>query len=129
MSRLYKDGLRLKLVLNKRERKTLTHIRDRSSKPYQRERAAALLKIANGLSPHRVGLSGLLRKRDPDTVYSWVYAFSALGFLSLSHAPRRLKSSLTQAYKQQLEKTIIQQSPKDYSFSRSRWTLSCPFRQ
>ena len=32
MSRLYKDGLRLKLVLNKRERKTLTHIRDHSSK-------------------------------------------------------------------------------------------------
>jgi len=41
MSRLYKDGLRLRLVLNKRERKTLTHILNRSDKPYQRERAAA----------------------------------------------------------------------------------------
>ena len=104
MSRLYKDGLRLKLVLNKRERKTLTHIRDRSSKPYQREHAAALLKVADGFSPHCVALSGLLRKRDPDTVYSWVYAFDAFGFLSLSHAPRRLKASLTQVEKQQLEK-------------------------
>jgi hypothetical protein len=63
MSRLYnppqpprggvnKDGLRLKLVLNKRERKTLTHILTRSKKPYQRERAAGLLKVADGISPH-----------------------------------------------------------------------------
>jgi len=123
MSRLYKDGLRLKLLLNKRERKTLRNIRDRSSKPYQRERAAALLKVADGISPHCVALSGLLRKRDPDTVYGWVYAFSAFGLKSLSHAPRRLKGSLTQAYKQQLEKAITQQSPQNYSFSRSRWTL------
>jgi len=35
MSRLYKDGLRLKLVLNKRERKTLTHIRNLSKKQNQ----------------------------------------------------------------------------------------------
>lgn len=123
MSRLYKDGLRLKLVLNKRERKTLTHIRARSDKAYQRERAAALLKISDGISPHCVALSGLLRQRDPDTVYRWVYAFDACGFLSLPHAPRRLKDSLTPVEKKQLEKAITQQSPQDYSFSRSRWTL------
>jgi transposase len=110
-------------VLNKRERKTLTHIRNLSKKPYQLKRASALLKVTDGMSPHAVALSGLLRKRDPDTVYGWVYAFDALGFLSLSHAPRRGKASLTQSEQQQLEKTIIQQSPQDYSFSRSHWTL------
>jgi transposase len=71
-----------------------------------------------------VALSGLLRKRDPDTVYRWVYAFDAMGIKSLSHAPRRGKASLT-IEKQQLEKAITQQSPQDYSLSRSRWTLFC----
>jgi transposase len=64
-----------------------------------------------------------LRQRDPDTVYRWVYAFDALGIKSLSHAKRRRKDSLTQDEKEQLHKTITQQSPQDFSFSRSRWTL------
>ena len=51
MSQLHKEGNRLRLVLNKRERKTLTHILNRSDKPYKRARAAALLKIAHGMSP------------------------------------------------------------------------------
>jgi hypothetical protein len=90
-------------VLNKHERKTLTHIRNLSSKPYQRERAAALIKIADRMSPHGVALSGLLRQRDPDTVYRWVYAFDACGIKSLSHAPRRGKDSLTQDEQEQLQ--------------------------
>lgn len=123
MSRLYKEGIRLRLVLNKREKKTLTHIRNRSEKPYKRERAAALLKVADGMSPHAVALHGLLRKRDPDTVYGWVSAFAALGIKSLSHAPRKRKDSLTQDEKEELSKTITEKSPKDFSIPRSRWTL------
>jgi len=123
MSRLYKDGLRLRLVLNKRERKTLTHILNRSSKPYQRERAAALLKIALGISPHAVARHGLLRKRDPDTVYHWVRAFCSSGIKSLSHAPRRGKDSLRPDEQEQLEKTITEKSPLSFSLHRSRWTL------
>lgn len=123
MSRLYKDGVRLKLVLNKRERKTLTHILNRSSKPYQRERAAALLKVADGMSPHAVAHNGLLKKRDPDTVYGWVKAFDSLGIKSLSHAVRRGKPSLTQGEEEQLIETITEKSPLDFSINRSRWTL------
>jgi len=123
MSRLYKDGIRLRLVLNKREKKTLAHIRNLSSRPYQRERAAALLKVSEGISPHAVALRGLLRQRDPDTVYSWVYSFSALGIKSLSHAPRKRKASLTPNEKEQLSKTITEKSPQDFSLNPSRWTL------
>lgn len=109
--------------MNKRERKSLTHILNRSNRPYQRERAAALLKIAAGMSPHAVALTGLLRQRDPDTVYGWVHAFDADGIKSLSHAQRHLKDSLMPDEKEQLHQTITEQSPQDFSFSRSRWTL------
>jgi hypothetical protein len=43
----------------------------RDPKPYRRERATALLKIAAGQPAAVVARSGLLRPRDPDTVYSW----------------------------------------------------------
>lgn len=53
----------------------LTRIRDHDPRPYLRERAAALLKIAGGMSPHAVALSGLLKPREPDTVYIWLNDF------------------------------------------------------
>jgi hypothetical protein len=54
---------------SKNERKRLTWHRDHDPKPYVRERSAAMLKIADGQSPHAVALCGLLKPRDPDTVY------------------------------------------------------------
>jgi transposase len=65
----------------------------------------------------------LLKQRDPDTVYGWVYAFDAVGIKSLSHAPRKRKASLTQAEREQLRETITEKSPQDFSLSGSRWTL------
>lgn len=60
------------LVLSAQERQTLIWSRDREPRPYLREQAAALLKIADGQSPHAVARQGLLRCRDPDTVYGWL---------------------------------------------------------
>ncbi|MBK7217548.1 MAG: hypothetical protein IPH95_10955 [Candidatus Promineofilum sp.] len=37
-----------------------------------REKAAALLKVAAGQSPHAVAKQGVLKTRDPDTVYRWL---------------------------------------------------------
>ena len=54
-------------------------MRDRAEKPYLRERAAALLKIAAGQSPHAVAQAGLLRPRQPDTVYEWLNRYEATG--------------------------------------------------
>src|SRR2546425_255532 len=65
------------IVLTPQERQALLDLRDHASKPYQRERAAALLKVADGLPAARVAREGLLRPRQPDTVYDWVKRFHA----------------------------------------------------
>jgi hypothetical protein len=53
----------------------LIRTRDHDPRPYLRERAAALLKIAAGMSPHAVARTGLLKPREPDTVYTWLNDF------------------------------------------------------
>ena len=60
------------LTLSEEERTYLLDLRDHSPLPYLRERAAALLKIADGMRPAVVARSGLLRPRHPDTVYGWL---------------------------------------------------------
>jgi hypothetical protein len=57
--------------------------RDTGPKPYQRERAAALLKIAAGASATIVARRGLLRPRRPETVWQWVQRFTAHGVAGL----------------------------------------------
>ena len=52
-------------------------------RPYLRERAAAILKVAAGQSPRQVALHGLLRERDPDTVYAWLDRYLAEGLPGL----------------------------------------------
>lgn len=123
MCQLYKDKNRLKLKLNAKERKTLTHIRDRDPKPYKRERTAALLKTAAGQSPHEVALSGLLKPRDPDTVYSWVKEFAQHGIKSLTHKERKKKEGVTKEQKQQLGKILTKKTPQDYGSFQCRWSL------
>ena len=45
---------RRQLVLSETERRELVQLRDHARQPYQRERAAALLKIADGMPAARV---------------------------------------------------------------------------
>ena len=52
-------------------KQVLLEHRDRH-RPDVREKAAALLKIAEGASAYRVATSGLLKRRKPDTVYNWL---------------------------------------------------------
>ena len=65
------------LSLSTTERAELEELRDHDPRPYVRERCAALLKIADGESPHHVALHGLLKARDPDSVYSWLDRYLA----------------------------------------------------
>jgi len=60
------------LALADGERAELLDHRDHDPRPYVRERCAALLKIADGNAPYAVAHAGLLRQRDPDTVYAWL---------------------------------------------------------
>ena len=65
------------------QREELVGHRDRHQRPAVREKAAALLKIAEGASPHWVAKSGLLKPRDPDTVYGWLQIYLDEGFKGL----------------------------------------------
>jgi hypothetical protein len=73
----------LTIVLEPKQQRELEHTRDRDKKPYLRERAAALLKIADGKSARQVALDGLLKPRDPDSVYSWVHRYETEGLKGL----------------------------------------------
>ena len=70
---------RRRLSLTRAQRADLEYHRDHDPRPYVRERSAALVKIADGMSPHAVAQRGLLRLRDPDTVYGWLNAYEAAG--------------------------------------------------
>lgn len=60
------------LILDEPSRLALEKMRDRHAKPYMRERAADLLKIAGGMAPARVAQEGLLKPRDGGAVYTWL---------------------------------------------------------
>lgn len=69
----------LKIELSLEQKYELEQARDRHPKAYIRERCAAILKIASGQSGHQVALSGLYKKRAPDTIYSWLHRYQAAG--------------------------------------------------
>ena len=77
------------LVLSPEDRTALERQRNTAPKPFQRERAAALLKVADGLSPAWVARHGLLRPHKRTTVYTWVRRFRLEGLASLSIRPGR----------------------------------------
>lgn len=77
------------LELTAEERASLEQIRDRDQRAYLRERAAALLKIADGQAPYRVALQGLLKPRHPETVYGWLNHYLATRSVKVRPACRR----------------------------------------
>jgi transposase len=77
----------LKIKSHKAYKRLVWH-RDHDPKPYIRERCAAILKIAEGHVPYAVARSGLLKWRDPDTVYGWLNAYEADGFDGLVARPQ-----------------------------------------
>ncbi len=83
---------RIVLCLTTEERRELEHIRDRHKKPYMRERASALLQIADGRSALSVARDGVLKNRDPDTVYDWVHRYQLSGCDGLVQRARRSRS-------------------------------------
>lgn len=67
----------IQLDLSQAQRQALEAMRDRSPHAYLRERAAAILKIADGASGRQVATEGLLKRRKADTVYEWVQRYRA----------------------------------------------------
>lgn len=81
--------MRRTLTLTAQQRAELERLRNRAPKAYLRERAAALLKIADGAIPSRVARDGLLRSHHPDTIYDWLNRFEHDGIAGLTIRPGR----------------------------------------
>ena len=69
----------LKLELSEEQRRELEQLRDHHPLQYMQERAAAILKIADGASGLQVARSMLNHVRWQDTVYDWVKRYRAEG--------------------------------------------------
>ncbi len=76
-------AIRRTLRLKTREQRELAHYRDHDGRPYVRERCSAVLKVAAGEAPHAVARQGVLKPRDPDTLYGWVTAYEEEGVAGL----------------------------------------------
>lgn len=76
------------LTLTPEQRAELEATRAHDQRPYLRERAAALLKVADGWSGRQVALHGLLTRRKPDTLYRWLDAYAHGGLPGLVQRPR-----------------------------------------
>ena len=69
--------------LTARQRAELARVRDTDPKPYVRERAAAILKVASGDAVYQVAETGLFRRRCPETVADWIARFQQGGIAGL----------------------------------------------
>jgi transposase len=118
------------LQLTDEQRAELHQAMLRDPKAYIRERAAALLKIAAGESPHAVALTGLYHSRDPDTVYTWLNRYEADGVSGLVIRPGRgRKPAYHQVYPtadaaKEAVLHLVRRDPRQFEEPRSRWTLA-----
>ena len=61
----------------------LTNLSKHSPKPYLRERASAILKLAAGQTVSQIASTGLLQKRYYETVSDWFHRFQSDGIKGL----------------------------------------------
>ncbi len=71
------------LSLGEAERVTLEEMSKHHPKGYMRERASAVLKVANGLSIRQVAEIGCLKRREWETVAKWVKDYEQKGLRGL----------------------------------------------
>lgn len=128
----------LRLTLTPEQRRTLEDMRDHHAKSYLRERAACLLKIADGESARQVALHGLLKRRRPETVCSWVRRYQEEGLAGLMIKPGRgRKPAFFPRYADEKEAgpailDVVRHAPELFDVKQSRWTLkaiaqACPW--
>lgn len=63
------------VVLSQEQRQELSWVRDHHPLAYMRVKAAALLKVADGLPISQVAQSGLLKAVDRHTVKDWIVRY------------------------------------------------------
>ena len=80
---------RREVRVTEEQRAELERMVRQDPKPYRRERAAAVLLVAEGQAAHAVAQAGLLVRRAPDTVYRWLDRFEEHGVAGLTMTPGR----------------------------------------
>lgn len=78
-----------RVSLSAEQREELQQLVRHGEPAYLRERAACILKVADGQVAAHVAARGLLQTRDPDTVYSWLDRFASEGIAGLRIRPGR----------------------------------------
>jgi transposase len=73
----------IRVVLEEKQRQELEEIRDHHGKPYLRERAAAILKVADGERVTKVAERGLLKRHEPETISEWIRRYRQSGVAGL----------------------------------------------
>lgn len=114
-----------KIILTNVERKALEKIRDTHPKPHMRERSAAILKIASGISAHAVAKYGLLKERKTDTIYDWLDRWEAeglSGFAVKKGRGRKQQYPFSDRETEALQE-MLHQSPELFGIEKSRWTI------
>lgn len=119
----FKERGRWKLIISPKERGRLVSFQNRHKVPYLRERAAAILQVADGKSPHCVARHGLLKPRDPDIVYEWLRRYARMGLAGLFQKPRRHGERLSATDGFKVYSTILTETPEDDGFKSGRWSL------
>lgn len=74
---------RYKLHLQAEQRAELEDARTHHEKAYVRERAAGILKVADGWAMCQVAAQGLLQPRAEETVKGWIARYQAEGLTGL----------------------------------------------
>ena len=79
----------LQIELSEEEKAELEEIRGTAAQAYMRERATAILKVAEGQASYAVAQKGLLKTRQYQTVLTWVKRYQAEGVDGLKIRPGR----------------------------------------
>ena len=69
----------IRVELSEAQIQELEALRHQSPKPYLRERAAAVLKVAQGARVTEVAEKGLLIRHEPETVHTWIKSYLKSG--------------------------------------------------
>jgi transposase len=69
----------IRIHLEEAQRQELEQVRDHHPKAFLRERAAAVLKVAQGQVIQHVALHGLLKRHEPETVKVWIERYLSQG--------------------------------------------------
>ncbi len=85
---------KITINLSESQRDELKKVRDSHPKPYMRERASAVLKVADGELMTNVAEHGLLKRHEPETIHRWIKSYQKQGLAGWEIKAGRGRKSL-----------------------------------